>query len=70
MVFTNLAKLTSWYFSVIAGGNAAEALTTLLAALPSQTRAEAADVIRATVKTAFEKAKCPVPEWLTVENRE
>ena len=66
----NLAKLTSWYFSVIAGGgNAAEALTTLLAALPSQTRAEAAEEIRATVTMAFHKAGCPVPEWLTPEGK-
>ncbi len=60
----NLAKLTSWYFSVIAGGGAAEALSNLLAALPSQTRAEAAEEIRATVKMAFQKAGCPIPDWL------
>jgi hypothetical protein len=60
----NLAKLTSWYFSAVVSGNAAEALSTLLAALPSQTRTEAAEAIRATVKKAFQKAGCPVPEWL------
>jgi hypothetical protein len=65
----NLAKLTSWYFSVVAGGNAAEALSTLLAAVPSPTRAEATEAIKATVKKAFEKAGCPIPEWLTSGSR-
>lgn len=61
----NLAKLTSWYFNLVAGGNAAEALSTLLATLPLQTRAEAAEEIRAAVKNSFQKAGCPLPEWLT-----
>lgn len=60
----NLAKLTSWYFSMIAGGDVAEALSTLLAALPSQTRAEAAEAIKAIIRSAFQKAGCSIPGWI------
>lgn len=60
----NLAKLTSWYFSTIAGGATAEALTTILAALPATTRAEAAEVIRAAIRQAYRDALCSVPDWV------
>jgi AcrR family transcriptional regulator len=62
-----LTKLTSWYFRQLAGSNTAEALSTLLAALPMKTRSEAEKSIRAAVERAFEQAGCPVPNWLITQ---
>ena|ERR1044072_1142592 len=60
----NLAKLTSWYFSTITSGATAEALSTILAALPAVTRAETAEVIRAAIRRAYRDAGCSIPDWV------
>jgi hypothetical protein len=60
----NLAKLTSWYFSTIAGGAAAGALASILTALPAATRAEAAEAIRAAIRRAYRDAGCSIPDWV------
>jgi AcrR family transcriptional regulator len=64
---STLTKLASWYFREVAGSNTAEAMSTLLAALPTKTRSEAESSIRAAVMRAFEQAGCPVPNWLTAQ---
>ncbi|HKO19488.1 MAG TPA: hypothetical protein VJU82_11440 [Acidobacteriaceae bacterium] len=60
----NLAKLTSWYFSAIAGGATAEALASILSSLPAGTRPEATEVIRAAIRKAYLNAGCSIPDWV------